>query len=135
MFSYSAITVSPAWFLPLTPSLPPTFRLMLLPFLHFPPSPSLSLHPPPPILQTIPLSLASVILAIQWFIQPYKDRKANLAEAFCLTVLVILLCLGDSNNLITLVTGLSNFTLWPVFYLPVVVGFVCLFVIITKGIW
>ena len=39
-----------------------------------------------------------MILTIQWFIQPYK---ANLAEAFCLTVLVILLCLEDSNNLIT----------------------------------
>jgi len=98
---------------------------MLLLSLPFPPSPST--HPP-----DYP---TSVILAIQWFIQPYKDHKASLAEAFCLTVLVILLCLGDSNNLITLVTGLSNFTLWPVFYLPVVVGFVCLFVIITKGIW
>ena len=59
----------------------------------------------------------------------------NLAEAFCLTVLVILLCLGDSNNLITLVAGLSNFTFWPVFSLPVEVGFVCLFAIVLKGIW
>ena len=108
------------------------FQRNATPDLPYPPSPSLPLHPPPPIFQTIPLSMASVILAIQ-----YHTKITRLAwlRSFSLTVLVILLCLGDSNNLITLVTELSNFTLWPVFYLPVVVGFVCLFAIILKGIW
>ena len=59
-----------------------------------------------------------MILTIQWFIQPYKDHKANLDEAFCLTVLVILLCLGDSNNLITLVASWViqlHFLAWVLF--------------------
>lgn len=74
-------------------------------------------------------------MTIQWFIQPYKDYKANLAEAFCLAVLVILLSIGDSNDFVILATGIHNFALWPVFYLPVVVGFVCLCAVLGKEIW
>lgn len=60
---------------------------------------------------------------------------ANITEAFCLTVLVIVLCLGDTTHLVTLAIRDSNFTVWPLFYLPVVVGFVCLCAIIGRQIW
>ena len=74
------------------------------------------------------------MMAIQWFIQPYKDRMANIAEAFCLTVLVIVLCIGDTNDFVSLAMG-HYFILWPLFYLPAVVAFVCLCVVIGIEIW
>ena len=73
-------------------------------------------------------------MAIQWFIQPYKDRMANIAEALCLSILVVVLCIGDTNDIVSLAMG-HYIRLWPVFYLPVVVGFVCLCVVIGKEIW
>ena len=123
-------------FLPLSSSLltlPPYLSWSFHPSLFLSPSPSISLHPS---------YWLSHCLLLEWYSPrsgSYNHTKItmlnNLAEAFCLTVLVILLCLGDSNNLITLVAGLSNFTFWPVFSLPVEVGFVCLFAIVLKGIW
>ena len=74
------------------------------------------------------------MMAIQWFIQPYKDRMANIAEALCLSILVVVLCIGDTNDIVSLAMG-HYIRLWPVFYLPVVVGFVCLCVVIGKEIW
>ena len=142
---YSLIQFSPA-FISLSLLSPLSLSLSLLssqlssPVLLTPP-PNLhllscfTLSPSLIFFQTVPLSIAGVLLAIQWFTQPYKDRMANITEAFCLTVLVIVLCLGDATHLVTLAIGDPNFTLWPLFYLPVMVGFVCLCAVIGRQIW
>ena len=140
----SVIQFSPA-FISL-PLLSPPFPLSLPSF--FPTLISCPINPPnlhllscftlsPSLIffQTVPLSIAGVLLAIQWFTQPYKDCMANITEAFCLTVLVIVLCLGDATHLVTLAIGDPNFTLWPLFYLPVMVGGVCLCAVIGRQIW
>lgn len=74
--------------------------------------------------QTLPLLEAGLLLTLSWFIQPYKDWKANATEGFSMCVLVILLCLGNTHPLVIL--GRDPMTkpqvvLSPLFYLPLAV--------------
>lgn len=74
------------------------------------------------ILQFIPLVLSLVLLFLQMTAQPYKDKWANTAETFTLFCLVALLALGNTTPVIIASRQLPEFTLWPLFFLPVAVG-------------
>ena len=62
-----------------------------------------------------------------WFVQPYKDWKANVSEAFSVCLLVVLLCLGNTNPLVDLGKE-SRVILWPLFYLPLAIAVVTSFI-------
>ena len=64
------------------------------------------------------------MLALNWFVQPYKDRKANAAEAFSLTILTLLLILGNNKSLVDLGRERGSVIIWPLFYLPLAVAIV-----------
>ena len=83
-------------------------------------------------LQTLPLLEAGVLMTLSWFIQPYKDWKANATEGFSMCMLVILLCLGNTHSLVDL--GRNPMTkhkvvLAPLFYLPLAVA------VVTSGVY
>ena len=75
-------------------------------------------------MQSLPLLEAGVLLALTWFTQPYRDRKANASEAFSLGVLVVILSLGSTNALVNLGREKEKVCLFPLFYLPLAVGVV-----------
>ena len=71
--------------------------------------------------QSLPLLEAGLLLLLVWYVQPYKDWRANASEAFSTCVLVVLMCLGNTNPLVDLGRD-EAVTLWPVFYLPLAVA-------------
>ena len=72
---------------------------------------------------------------LQFYIHPYEDVKANYLESFVLFVLVVLLGLGSTTVLVRVAVSSSTFTLWPLFYLPVVVGVVVATIYILYHVW
>lgn len=83
-------------------------------------------------LQTLPLLEAGILLTLSWFVQPYKDWKANATEGFSMCMLVILLCLGNTHSLVDLGRDPNNMhkaVLAPLFYLPLAVG------VVTSGVY
>ena len=72
-----------------------------------------------------------VFFFIQFFIHPYESAVANYLESFYLLVLVVLLGLGNTPVLLETV----KFTLWPLFYLPIVVGLVVVAVCMGYIVW
>jgi predicted outer membrane repeat protein len=70
---------------------------------------------------SLPLLEAGLLLLLVWYVQPYKDWRANASEAFSTCVLVVLMCLGNTNPLVDLGRD-EAVTLWPVFYLPLAVA-------------
>lgn len=64
---------------------------------------------------------AGLLFLLAWFVQPYRDWRANASEAFSMCVLVVLMCLGNTNALVGLGKD-GAVTLWPLFYLPLIVA-------------
>lgn len=60
---------------------------------------------------------------------------ANYMESFVLLVLVVLLGLGNTTVLIEAVDDGRHFTLLPLYYLPVFVGFVTVVSFIVYQLW
>ncbi len=85
-------------------------------------APPLPSPPPPPPTQFVPLILCLVLLVLQTIVLPYTNRWANVAEIFTLSWLVILLALGNTTSIVIASKELYNFTLWPIFFTPVVIG-------------
>ena len=86
-------------------------------------------------MQTIPLLLFLMLFIIQFYSHPYEDVTANYLESFVLFILVVLLGLGSTTALIRAANLRSNFTLWPVYYLPVFVGAVVAAIYVSYQIW
>ena len=72
---------------------------------------------------------------IQFYVHPYEDVKANYLESFILFVLVVILGFGSTTALIRAGFIHTNFTMWPLFYLPVVVGAVVATIYVLFQIW
>lgn len=70
----------------------------------------------------VPLTLSLILLVLQMAVWPYKNKWANIAEAFSLSWLAFLLALGNTTPIILASKALENFTLWPLFFLPVAIG-------------
>jgi hypothetical protein len=86
--------------------------------------------------QIIPLLLTLMLFIVQFYIHPYEDAKANYLESFVLFSLVIFLGLGSTTSLVRASHFHSNnFTLWPLFYLPLVVGAVVATIYIVYQTW
>ena len=90
------------------------------------------------VLQFVPLVLSLILLVTQTVARPYKNKLANHFETFSLLVLVVLLTLGNTTPIImgTNMASLKDeFTLWPLFFLPVVVGAVVAVIYFGYRIW
>ena len=74
---------------------------------------------------------AGLLLLLVWFVQPYRDWRANATEAFSMGVLVVLMCLGNTNPLVGLGRE-GSVTLWPLFYLPLAVAVI---VSVVYAVW
>lgn len=84
----------------------------------------------------MPLLLSLVLFIVQFYIHPYEDAKANYLESFVLFSLVVFLGLGSTTSLIEVSHFHSkNFTLWPLFYLPLAVGAVVATLYIAYQTW
>ena len=81
------------------------------------------------------MSLIGGVLVIQWFIQPYKHWWTNLAEAFSVLVLTVVMFFGDTNSFVIHATGTKNFALFPLLYFPLVIAVVCFFALVGWKIW
>ena len=71
-------------------------------------------------LQVVPLILSIIILCAHTYVKPYTSRIANYTEMLVLLTLVILLSLGSVNELKDIRS--EQLTLWPVLFLPVMIG-------------
>ena len=92
------------------------------------------LLPPPP--QTLSLSLALGLLVLQSTIHPYKNLIANYLESSILLCLVVVLALGNTTPLVQLaVRQQTDFTLWPLFYLPVLAVVIVLATLPVYALW
>ena len=78
-----------------------------------------------------------MLFIIQFYIHPYEDTKANYLESFVLFSLVVFLGLGSTMSLVRAshFHSNNNFTLWPLFYLPLAVGAVVTTSYIVYQIW
>ena len=74
-------------------------------------------------------------MILQWFVQPYKHWWTNLAEAFSVLVLTVVMCFGDTNQFVVYAIGTDNFLLSPLLYLPLLAAVVCFFGLIGWEIW
>ena len=86
-------------------------------------------------LQFVPLILSLILLGLQMAVYPYESKWANAAETFALLWLVILLALGNTTPIIIASKDLDNFTLWPLFFLPVAIGGCVFIAYIAYKIW
>ena len=85
--------------------------------------------------QVVPLFLSVFFFMVQFYLHPYKDASANYMESFVLLVLVVLLGLGNTTLVVDTVNNNGRFTLWPIYYLPVLVGGVATTIYIVYHIW
>lgn len=79
----------------------------------------------------VPLVLCITIFVLQTVIHPYKNKLANYTESFLFLWLVGLLSLANT-------TALQNNPmkeLWPLLYIPVMLGAIVLFACIGFVIW
>ena len=52
-----------------------------------------------------------------------------------MATLVVILGLGNTSPLVDRTRNLEQFTLWPLFYLPVIVGAIYVLVLFTYLLW
>ena len=86
-------------------------------------------------LQTLPLVLSLRTVILQTFVHPYEDWKANYTESLVMLTLVILLALGNTSPLVASTRNMEQFTLWPLLYLPVIVGAGYVLILIAYTAW
>ena len=79
--------------------------------------------------------LLVLFFLVQFYLHPYENTIANYMESFVLLVLVVLLGLGNTAVLIEVVNDGRYFTLLPLYYLPVLVGFVTAVLFIAHKVW
>ena len=70
------------------------------------------------LLQVLALVNVLVLLFVQYFVHPYKNKLANYLESFALLVLIVPLGLGNTPTFVEAAVG-TSVMLWPLFYLPV----------------
>ena len=76
-----------------------------------------------------------MIFIVQFYTHPYDDVIANYLESFVLFVLVILLSLGSTTAVVRASLNQPIFTLWPLFYLPILVGGIVAIAFATYQTW
>ena len=86
-------------------------------------------------MQAVPLVLSLLIFLLQFYLHPYKDTRANYMESFVLLVLVVLVGLGNTTSQVDAANDSSHFTLWPIYYIPVIIGGVATIVYAIYQIW
>lgn len=69
-----------------------------------------------------------VLLLLQFFIHPYKNKMANYLESFALLVLIVLLGFGNTSESVDVV-------FWPLFYLPVFIEIVIITAYVGFILW
>ena len=74
------------------------------------------------LIQVAPLVVALLIFLLQFYFHPYEDVRANYVESSLLLLLILLLALGNTTLVINRASSDEHFTLWPIFYLPVLIG-------------
>ena len=72
--------------------------------------------------QVMPLVVSLIIFLLQFYFHPYEDVRANYVESSLLLLLILLLVLGNTSVVMNRARSNEYFTLWPIFYLPVLVG-------------
>ncbi len=74
------------------------------------------------IIQVVPLVVSLLIFMLQFYFHPYENISANYVESSLLLLLILVLALGNTTLVINRASIDQHFTLWPIFYLPVLVG-------------
>ena len=83
------------------------------------------------LIQVLALVNILILLFIQFFVHPYKNKMANYLESFALLVLIMLLGLGNTPAFVETV----DVVLWPLFYLPIFVEIVIITVYVGYILW
>ena len=81
--------------------------------------------------QVLALMNMLVLLLLQFFVHPYKNKTANYLESFALLVLIVLLGFGNTPAFVESV----DVVLWPLFYLPVFVEVVIIAAYVGFTLW
>lgn len=86
------------------------------------------------LLQVLALVNVLVLLFIQSFVHPYKNKLANYLESFTPLVLIVPLGLGNTPAFVEAAVD-TSVVLWPLFYLPVFAEIVIITAYVGYILW